>query len=254
MIIAFWSLFPFIGRKSTNMLLMAQRLAQKRKEQLLVHAHYEGSGPEYLFLSGKNREQLLHRSEFGMESLDHMLRCERYDKSLVVNSSYSFQNGYLHILPSGSEAFCEKTDGNHIGSVLRRASQDFDNVWVEVPAGISDFSVSVCNYANLVIFNLSQNPLELNHLSKFPVFEKELFLIGAYEPRGVYNLHNLQKVYPRLERKCEAVPYFPELLEAQSCGNFEQFLSNGMKKASEYSREAFLLGFERALQMVEKFL
>lgn len=225
--IVFWSLTPFAGRKSSNLLLMAlQAVVEEGTEQLVIHADEKGSGPEHFLLSGRNRIRMMEQREFGVELLDKMLHCERFDKELAVNASYTFAEGKLHILPAGSRLFYqgrEEKAAEAVTGIMKRAAECFRNVWIEAPAGNSALAEELCKAADLVVINLAQSPSEAAKLVKAPVYRKEFFLIGAHEKRCTYTRHNMMLLYPRLHGKCAAIPYQDRYLAACCAGETEEF-------------------------------
>lgn len=228
--IAFWSPTPFAGRKSTNLLLLSFLPAMEGKEQLVIHADENGSGPEHYLLSGNERKRMMKRKEFGLDLLDRMLRCERFEKSLVVNASYTFAEGCLHLLPAGESFFRQNQQQaiTTLEAVCRQAEREFHTVWIEAPAGWNELSGAICRMADLVVINLAQSPWELERIEDIPEFERELFLIGAYEKQTIYSGHNISLLHPRMKNRCEVIPYRKDLLQACFYGKAEEY----MKKAS----------------------
>ena len=225
--IVFWSPTPFSGRKSSNLLLMAfQAIAEEGGEQFVIHADEGGSGPEHFLLSGRYRIRMMEQREFGVELLDKTLHCERFDKELAVNASYTFAGGKMHILPAGSSFFYQEREdkaAQAVAGIIKRAAECFQNVWVEAPAGKSVLAEELCRTADLVVVNLAQSPSEAAKIVQIPVYEKEFFLIGAHEKRCTYTRHNMTLLYPRLYGKCAAIPYQVRYLAACCAGEAEQF-------------------------------
>jgi len=109
--IAVWSPTPFAGRKSTHLLLLVlMTIMVEKSEQLVIHTDSEGSGAEHFLLSGNHRNRMMEQKEFGVEFLCRSLHCERFSKELAINSSYTFAEGKLHVLPGGSRRFYEERD------------------------------------------------------------------------------------------------------------------------------------------------
>lgn len=228
--IAFWSPFPFSGRKSTNLLLMALTAAREGQEQLILHANTKGSGAEHYLLSGRNREHLFQNGEFGIGFLEQMLRCERFDKSLVVNSAYSFAGGKVHVLPAGNAGGSEISANELVCAIAKRAEKVFQNVFLEVPSGCQNSSLEICRTADLVVVNFSQSLQDIQSLDRLPPFPREFFLIGAYEKKCGYTMHNLSLLYPRLRGKCAVIPYHRDIFSFCMDGKAEKILDFPEKK------------------------
>ncbi|MDD5901581.1 MAG: hypothetical protein PUC73_11895 [Lachnospiraceae bacterium] len=250
--IAVWSPTPFAGRKSTHLLLLAlQAIAEEGGEQLVLHADYEGSGPEHFLLSGIQRNRMIRQKEFGIELLCRLLHCERFSKEMAVNSSYSFAEGKLHILPPGNSTFYrgrEQEAGKAICTIMQFASRTFQNVWVELPAGDSELSEQILSEADCVIVNLAQSPCEAEKIGRLPQFEHAFYMIGAYEQRSIYAMHNMKLLFPELRGRCAAVPYHAGFLAACCAGDVERFWVREISRRDTKEVPAFFCAVEKAYE------
>ncbi len=225
--IAVWSPTPFAGRKTVNLLFLAiQALKEGGKEQLILHADPSGSGPEHFLLSGGHRTRMMKKKEFGVELLCKLMRCERVTKEMIINASYSFAEERLHVLPAGHKAFYEdsETATKELCGVLRWADKLFQNVWIELPAGASGLVAGIGSEADCVIVNFAQSPSEIVKLDLPFGFKNVFYMVGAYEQRNIYTLHNLQLLYPFLRGRCGVVPYRSAVAAACCAGETEEFL------------------------------
>ncbi len=223
--IAVWSPTPFAGRKSVNLLLMVlQAIEEEGGEQLIVHVDSEGSGPEHFLLSGHHRRRMVVQKEFGTEALCRLLLCERFSKETVRNVAYTFAEGKLHILPAGSPSFYEEQETeNRICEILHAADREFQNVWVELPAGEPGLQRNVLEEVDCIIINFAQSPWEIEKIVRLPEIKKAFYVVGAYEQRNIYTVHNMMLMFPELRGKCTAIPYCAALVEACCSGEVEQF-------------------------------
>lgn len=235
--IAVWSPTPYSGRKSSQLLLFALcAIAKEGGEQLVIHADEKGSGPEHYLLAGKNRKRMMERKEFGVEYLNRVLHCERFSKEAVINASYSFAEGKLHVLPAGTESFYrgrETAAAMEVAGIMQRADEVFQNVWVEVPAGDSELSGVLCSMADCVIVNLIQSPLELEKAVNHKETASTFFVLGAYEPRCIYTWHNLTLLFPTLRGRCATIPYHAGYHAACCEGKAENFFCREMERGEE---------------------
>lgn len=225
--IAVWGPTPFAGRKTVNLLLFAmQALKADGREQLILHADPSGSGPEHFLLSGGHRTRMMKKKEFGLELLCKMMRCERVTREMIVNASYSFAGEKLHVLPSGHKEFYEDSVvvAKELCGVLHWADKLFPNVWIELPAGESAFVKEVISQVDCVIVNFAQSPSEIAKLD--PAFKADhvFYVVGAYEQRNIFTLHNLQLLYPFLRGRCSGVPYYTALVAACCSGEAEAIM------------------------------
>lgn len=243
--IVVWSMTPFSGRKSTNLLLLAlQSVMKEGGEQVVIHADGSGSGPEHFLLSGSHRSRMMKQKEFGVEFLCKWLHCQKVTKEMIKNASYTFAEGRLHILPSGKEGFYKRNEAEAIKEVcamMQIADTMFQNVWVELPAGESAYSQQILASADYVIVNLSQSPCEITKLESLSKLPHTFFVIGAYEQCNIYTLHNLEKLFPELKGRCGVIPYHRGLFSACCAGYAEQFFLRGIipgeRKCSSFFRK-----------------
>ena len=222
--IAVWGPTPFAGRKTVNLLLFAmQALKMEGKEQLILHADPSGSGPEHFLLSGVHRTRMMKKKEFGLELLCKMMHCERVTKEMIVDASYSFAEGKLHVLPAGHKEFYEDNDAviKELCNVFHWADKLFSNVWIELPAGESTLVKEIIPYVDCVIVNFAQSPGEIIKLDPAIQASCVFYVVGAYEQRNIFTLHNLQLLYPFLRGKCSGVPYYTALAAACCSGEAE---------------------------------
>lgn len=242
-----WSPTPFAGRKSANLLLLALQAAEEDgREQLVIHADPDGSGPEHFLLSGHHRRRMMEQKEFGVEFLCRMLLCERFTKEAVRNASYTFADGKLHVLPGGSRGFYEEKETMEtILNLIQAADKEFQNVWVELPAGrMAENEPFFCE-ADCILVNLTQSPWEAEKLSKLPGFEKAFYVMGAYESRNIYTVGNMMLLFPEIRGRCGAVPYYPEFSEACCTGEAERFWMRKGREAEEHIYPCFFREVER---------
>lgn len=248
--IAMWSPTAFAGRKSANLLLFAlQAIAAEEGDQLVIHADPEGSGPEHFLLSGGHRRRMMSEKEFGVEFLTNLLRCERFSKEQVINSSYTFADGKLHVLPPGrKEFYVHETENvtDTISRIMMNAGETFGNVWIELPAGNSLLADRILSEADCVILNLTQSPLEIEKMKEMKQYENVFYLVGAYEQRNILSVHNLELLYPGVRGRCGCIPYCSEFLAACCAGEVEEFRMRGVGQKDVKGITAFLCAVEKA--------
>lgn len=247
MIIAVWSPTRFAGRKSSNLLLLAlQEIEAEGGEQLILHMDPEGSGPEHFLLSGHHRRRMVEQKEFGVEALCKVLLCERFSKEAVKNAAYTFADGKLHILPAGSRSFYEEIENRQVMcDILHAAGKEFQNVWIELPAGDVGIREDIFEKADCIIVNFAQSPWEVEKLSKLPGLKKVFYIVGAYEQRNIYTVHNLMLMFPGLRGRCIAIPYCSAFSEACCGGAVEHFWKRKGSTGEEKMYPAFFKEVEK---------
>lgn len=250
--IAFWSPTPFAGRKSAHLLLFAlQTVAAGGGEQLILHADAWGSGPEHFLLTGNQRSRMIKQKEFGVEYLARCLQCERFSKETVINASYTFAEGKLHVLPAGSTEFYKEKEEEVVKGIkrmIRQAHGVFENVWLELPAGRTGLSEELLSEADCVVVNLAQSPWEVAGIERLPQVKNAFYLIGAYEQGNIYTMHNLELLFPKLRGRCGAIPYDKSFFAACCKGEAEAFRKREESFKSTKTASWFLRGVESAYE------
>lgn len=252
--IAVWSPTPFAGRKSANLLLLVlQTIAEEGGEQLIVHLDPEGSGPEHFLLSGRHRTRMVEQKEFGVEFLCRLLHCERFSKEAVINAAYTFADGKLHILPPGNRLFYEgegKEVTEAVCGMIQQAGDVFQNVWTELPAGMSERNARLLSDADCVIVNLGQSPCEVGKIGQLPKLKNVYYLVGAYEQRNIYAVNNIMLLFPELRGRCAGIPYNQGFLVACCAGEAERFWMRGVNRTDE---DVFPSFFQKIEKVYEKW-
>lgn len=245
---AIWSPTPFAGRKSANLLLLAAMdIRRESREQLILHADPVGSGPEHFLLGGRSRRRMWEKKEFGLGYLWESLRCNGFSKDCARNASYTFWDGKLHVLPAGERGFYKEAQwAEMIAGIMKQAEKAFRNVWIELPAGRTEFTDRLLCDADVVVINLAQSLTELEKIKEIPTFRKECFLFGAYDARTICNFYNLERRFERLRGCCGTIPYHPGYLSACSEGRAEYFCFRETASDPERRDGAFQKAVEKA--------
>lgn len=253
---AFWSPTPFSGRKTSNLLLMALRAAAEGKEQLVIHADPVGSGPEHFLLSGRSRSRMRECNDFGVETLENALKCREFDRELAIDCAYSFCEERLHVLPAGNKFFYMGRDeviGDTVAGIMKRASGEFANVWVELPGGECGYRDRILEEADVVVICFSQSFCEFTKITEGYRDNKFFYMIGAYEKRCVFGKHNLTLLYPELRKRCGGVPYHGKFMEACCLGTAELFWERGRCQGEDSDYYSFFGETEKTYQELKRY-
>lgn len=245
---AIWSPTSFAGRKSANLLLLtAMDIRRENREQLILHTDPFGSGPEHFLLGGNDRQRMSEKKEFGMRYLWESLCCNGFSKECTQNASYTFWDGKLHVLPAGEESFYRESQrAEIIAGIMNRAERLFQNVWIELPAGRTEFTERLLYEADRVVINLAQSPAELEKIKEIPLFREECFLFGAYDMQSIYSVYNLERKFERLRGRCGEIPYHSGYLAACAEGRAESFCFRETAFDPEGKKGTFQRAIEKA--------
>ena len=194
---------------------------------------------------------MVEQKEFGVEFLCKLLHCERFSKEAVINAAYTFANEKLHILPSGDRLFYDgerKEVTEVLCGMIRQAGEVFQNVFVELPAGMSERNTCLMDEADCVLVNLAQSPCEVGKIGQLPKLKNAYYLVGAYEQRNIYGVHNLMLLFPELRGKCAGIPYHQEFSRACCEGDVERFWMRGLNRTDEDVVPSFFQKLEKIFE------
>lgn len=214
MIVAFWS--PEHLETSYNALLVSIICAIKRRKKVLLinakNGHYELESS-----IGVTDNSVIE--DVGLDFLYKISKVEQISEENIKNSSISFYNDLLNIIPgtTNENEIYESQMYNELPYVLEKANLYFDYIFVDMPS-----STPIMRYSRLVekcdkvVVNLSQN-IRMIKKSIFDNLideEKVIYLIDKYDENSCYNLKNVIKLFPDLKRKITAIPYNIEFLDS----------------------------------------
>ena len=74
------------------------------------------------------------------------------------------------------------------------------------------------------------------------------YLVGAYEQRNIYGVHNLMLLFPELRGKCAGIPYNPALYGACCAGEAERFWMRGVNRTDEDTYPSFFQKIEKVYE------
>lgn len=118
------------------------------------------------------------------------------------------------------------SDPVRLNRVLDALDKAFDIVFIDTNSGGSELSNMVRERANYTVVNLSQNRFVIDSLFEhFKVDDSMFFMLGMYDYRSRYNLHNIQRLNKQLKgSRTGSVAYNVEFRDAINDGKLLRFM------------------------------
>lgn len=244
---------------TSNMLAIILALVLTEEQNILVmQSHFKMNNLEASLL--KKPKQTLAVDPFddyGMDSLIRNKNMTALDKQLIENSSYSFLDGKLQLLPGTRKVSGEdyEKESSVLLDIMETAKECYDQVFIDVSSRESELTNQILNTADLVIVNLCQNQqvLETFFSSERIDLPNKLYLFGNYDCRSRYNITNLLHQFRGLDKKktlpiaycvgyrdaiwdADVIRFFQKNLQGKKTNKNDTFIKN-VSAAAKYIRK-----------------
>lgn len=257
--IAFWSNTRGKNGVTSNLTCVSIMGAiDGTRKTLLLENHYNINNLENALIKQDRtmvKEESYFYNQIGLDSLIKRVHSRMVNESSVQEASISLMNGTMHYIPqshiSNKEFF--EYEFNQVIHPLFRVLEDFGDVVYVDTAGCDHLSSKVIlNEADLVVVNLSQNPLILSNYFKnySSLHEKAVYLIGNYNPDSRFNLKNIIRMYHIDKNKIAVIPYNIEYKDAVAEGNAIRFLMRNFDCGKEEPNYYFIREVKKAVNMI----
>ncbi len=232
--IIFWSNVHGQAGTTSNLLAIAMMndILYSNKS-VLLQTQFRLNQLEIPLLNQEEREYI-KQYDIGLDTLIKGIRAGINTKEMLKNCCISLTKNCTDFLPGTNYRSREVFEGEMrraYHDILELAEECYDYVFVDANVGTSCFMKQVWQEADLLIVSLSQNKRVLDDLFasyKFDL-EKTLFVIGNYDAKSQYNLHNLTRMYKALRKdNTMVVPYNTEFRDAASESDIVQFMYRNM--------------------------
>lgn len=234
--IAYWGLVHGQSRITSNMLAIAVvTTILSDYKTLITGTHFTLNnleGPLIGYQSSKHKEEYFR--DVGVDALIRSLKSAPLDEETIENCCFSLLNNRLSLLPgtmkNNKDYFHEDMEKLVI-NMLRYIEAFHDFVFIDTNSGLNDLTHKVIEEADLLVINLNQNIMMLNQILKEPMLDgkKIFYLIGNYDKASKYNIHNLRRMYKKLNNKNSSViPYNTEFQDAICDGKILDFIKSNL--------------------------
>ena len=230
--VAFWSNFHGQNATTSNMLatsIMAVLLHNSKV--FLGQSHFQLNNLENPLLVVSSGDRNAYFMNVGIDALVRAIKSTYLDEEIIENSTLSYMNKKLILLPSTvkkSQRIYEENLDKTIVSILEASSKYHDLVIMDTNSRQNKITDKIIDATDLIVINLSQNlrvlnDYEENYLDKFQG-KNVIYVLGNYNPDSRYNLKNLKKTYSWLKSKnVGLIPYNTEFMDSMSDGKIIPF-------------------------------
>ncbi|NFL43530.1 hypothetical protein FDB61_17845 [Clostridium botulinum] len=229
-IIAFWS--PWHGRGNTsNCISSAMQFSMLNDiESVITHTQYTRSSMEQVFLTGKEDDDILKFSDFGLDSLERALRTGRLETKNFNNYSNNIISKKLEFLPGSKKTnvkLFENSIGQTIIDIIDFAKESKEITFIDIGSTANDkVTKRILDIADIIFVTLDQSKIVLKDF-----FEKQIellkdkeviLLIGRYDLDSKYLIKNIKKEF-KYDGEIIGIPYVTEYSDALNSHEVKKF-------------------------------
>lgn len=232
-IVAFWSGWHGRGNTSNCIAASMQFSMLNNYESLITHTQYTRSSMEDVFLTGKEDDDILKFSDFGLDSLERALRTGRLETKSFNDYSVNIVPKKLEFLP-GSKKTDLKLYQNSIGQtiidIVLFANSSKDVTFIDVGSTSNDQTTKkVLDIADIIFVTLDQSNIVLKDFFENQIRfleqleDKEIILlIGRYDTDSKYSIKKIKKDF-NYPGEIIGIPYVTEYFEALNTNSVKKF-------------------------------
>ncbi len=263
--IAFWSNSRGVGGVTANTACIAAFAAIEHMGKIvLLENHYSRGSLADIVLpderAGRRREGRKYYEGYGIEHIVKYL-CSGGENiaELLNRTALPLLYSGMYYLPQNlainREVFDYAFNMSH-KELLRNLELFADFVFIDVDSNQNLSSGAILAEADLIVVNLTQNDAQLRDFfdNYSSIYEKSVFLIGAYQPELPLNYHEICRSYNIARDKTETIPYNAEFAEAMSEGRALQFIDRNYENALSRENDYFMRHLKKAFLMIRKKL
>ena len=230
--VAFWSNLHGQNGTTSNMLATSiMSVLLHNSKVFLGQTHYNLNNLEAPLFTVSNNDKKTYFMNIGIDALVRAIKSTYLDKEIIENSTLSYMNRKLVLLPStvkSNEKIYEEDLDKTIISILQVVEKYHDIVFLDINTRLNDISNKILDDVDYVVVNLSQNLSVLNDYEEnfLGEFKKKniIYIFGNYNPDSTYSLVNLRKSFTWLKSKnVGLIPYNIEFMDSMSDGKIIPF-------------------------------
>lgn len=260
--VAFWSNCKGRAGTTSNMACMSVICTMlKQTKSILFENHFNLNGLEQAFVQQRRTSQYLLREELsyydqtGLEGLMRRVHSNHTYEEVMEDVSLKFLDNLIYYLPKKcnmNQEYFEFELNQVIKPLMTFLSNIFEFVFVDTAYNNTLSTKSILEGADLVVVNLCQNKILLDHFfSNYEsLVEKSYFLIGCYQKEARYNLKNIRRRYQIPKNQIGVIPYNLEFGEAVNSGTIIQYLLRNFSCDRDDENYFFISQVKEAAQMM----
>lgn len=260
--VAFWSNCKGRAGTTSNMACMSVICTMlKQTKSILFENHFNLNGLEQAFVQQRRkshyllREELSYYDQTGLDGLMRRVHSNHTYQEMMEDVSLKFLDNRIYYLPKKcnmNQEYFEFELNQVIKPLMECLARNFDFVFVDTAYNNTLSTKSILEGADLVVVNLCQNKILLDHFfSNYEsLVEKSYFLIGCYQEEARYNLKNIRRRYQIPKNQIGIIPYNLEFSESVNNGTLIQYLMRNFSCSREDENYFFISQVKEAAQEI----
>ena len=220
-LVAFWSAWHGRGNTSNCIASSMQFSMLNNIESAITHTQYTRSSMEYHLLTGKEDDDILKFSDFGLDSLERALRTGRLEPKNFNNYSVNVVPKKLEFLPGSKKTnikLFESSIGRTILDIVDFAKISKEVTFIDIGSTANDpVTQRILETADVIFVTVDQSKMVLNDFftNQIKLLEnKNVFLlIGRYDLESQYLIKNIKKEF-KYKGEIIGIPYLTEYSDA----------------------------------------
>lgn len=235
-IFAFWSAWHGRGNTSNCIASTMQFSMLNDFESVITHTQYTRSSMEQAFLTGKEEDDILTFSDFGLDSLERALGTGRLESKHFNNYSVNLIPKKLEFLPGSKKTninLFKSSIGSTIIEIIDFARESKECTFIDVGGSINDeVTKRVLTIADIIFITLDQSKIVLKDFFENQYKElkgkKELegkeiiLLIGRYDLESSYLIKDIKKEF-KYNGEIIGIPFLTDYADALNSHKVKSF-------------------------------
>ncbi len=229
-IIAFWSAWHGRGNTSNCIASSMQFSMLNNIEGAITHTQYTRSSMEQILLTGKEDDDILKFSDFGLDSLERALRTGRLEPKNFNNYSVNVVPKKLEFLPGSKKTnvkLFESSIGRTILDIVDFAKISKEVTFIDVGSTANDpVTQRILEIADVIFVTVDQSKMVLNDFftNQIKLLENRnvVLLIGRYDLESQYLIKNIKKEF-KYKGEIIGIPYLTEYSDALNSKSIKKF-------------------------------
>ena len=260
--VAFWSNSRGRAGTTSNMACISVLCAMLEcKKSVLFENSYSLNGLEQAFIHEKEKSLSILKEEFayydqrGLDGLIRRVHSNYTYEEIMEDVAMKFLDNMLYYLPKSHDMNSEYFEfelNQVIKPLICLLDRSFDFVFVDTTPNNSLSTKLILEETDLVIVNLCQNKIILDHFfaNYQSLLDKSIILIGNYNDQSRFNLNTIRRRYQIPKDMIGTVPFNLEFADAVSGGSVVEFLMRNLTCKKQDENYYFMSQVKKAAHMV----
>lgn len=229
-VIAFWSAWHGRGNTSNCIASAMQFSMVNNNSSMIAHTQYIRSGMEQVFLTGKEDDDILKFSDFGLDSLERALRTGKLEPKNFDDYTSNVIKKKLEFLPGSKKTnvkIFESSIGQTIIDIINFAKESKEFSFVDVGSAINDdMTKRVLDMSDLIFVTVDQSKFVLKDFfeKQYKLLEDKniVLLVGRYDLDSNYSIKDIKKEF-KYDGEIIGIPYVTDYSDALNSHSIKKF-------------------------------